>query len=95
MAAQFIGHEKTNIMAQLAEVIRKQESVRLAALKAVGSAIDRMALQLPPDDDAFLAHRILANGEPDSTFNGEVINSANGQEQQSLPGAQLATQKGE
>jgi len=77
MASQFIGHEKTNIFAEIAGVMRKQEEVRLAALKAVGSAIDRMALMLPPDDDTFLAHRILSTSEPDGIPKGEVINSSN------------------
>lgn len=60
---------------QIAGIIRKQEAVRLAALKAVGRWLNEGVGE--PSDDPYLAHRILATGEPDGILKGGSINSAN------------------
>src|SRR5690349_4788907 len=64
----------SRIFGDIADVIRNLEAVRLSALTSVAEVINGL-----PDDSvlnrrAELAHRILANNNPDGLFTGSVVN---------------------
>lgn len=61
------------IFADIANVIRKQETVRKAALEALASWLNAEGL-CDSLDDLFLCHRILTTGELDGVGKGVTKN---------------------
>lgn len=65
------------IFRDIADVIRKQEEVRIAALRAIGTWLnDQHREDLDNDDESLLCHRILATREPDGVHKGPILNIA-------------------
>ena len=63
----------SNIFRDIAEVIGNLDGVRLAALSEVAASLE----ELPDHAALLMAHRILANNNPDGMCTGDVVNSAN------------------
>ena len=77
MATQFVGHETTNVFAEIATALRQEEAVRLAILGTVAHALDEL-----PEDDRHVApllavHRMAATGLRDDDPRPETLNIAN------------------
>jgi len=77
MASQFIGHETTNVFAEIAAALRQEEAVRLAILGTVARALD----DLPEDDrhtiPLLAVHRMAATGLRPDDPRPEPLNIAN------------------
>ena len=64
----------SRMFADIADVIRNSEKVRVAARRQVKIAIEQCTRERIPEQALQLAHRILANNRPDGEFAGMVEN---------------------
>jgi len=95
MASQFIGHETTNVFAEIAAALRQEEAVRLAILRTVARALDDIGPDWPKFSNPLLAvHRMAATGLRPDDPRPEPLNIANDQDEGPLGKRPSTTQKG-